>query len=302
MCSFRPQPEDNQRTVGRCSSVPRILAATVLAVGAISTVAAQEVRNTIGPLERSAKPSSPENPVPRRIASAQAVVPSEWRQPAIHGSVRLQVTLNTSGRIGEIRRLGEPLLQFAVGTAVDDATRRTMSNAIVSSAAEALRHWAYEPPAAPLTFIVLFTFSAVPDPTSVQQDPPAIPGGALPLPSSPSPSGAASGSRTLANLPPWPAAADAIEIGPGMKPPQVTKSGRPRYTPEALKAKIQGTVMLQIVVGTNGKVRDARVIRSIPMLDEGALAAAREWEFTPTVVDGKPVPVLLTLELDFNVK
>jgi protein TonB len=44
------------------------------------------------------------------------------------------------------------------------------------------------------------------------------------------------------------------------------------------------------------------VIRSLPMLDEAALAAAREWEFAPTLVDGKPVPVLLMLELEFNVK
>lgn len=288
--------------MGTFSSVRRLLAAAALAAGTIPTAAAQEVRDTVGPLERSAAPSSPENPIPRRTASTQPVLPPEWRQPAVRGGVRLQVTLNDSGRIGEIRRLGEPFVQFAPGAAVDDVTRRTMADAIVNSSAEAVRHWAYEPPAAPITFIVLFTFYAVPEPTSVQQDPPAVVGGrgSLPPPSPP----AASGNRTpsLADLPPWPAAADAIQIGPGMKPPQVTKSGRPRYTPEALKAKIQGTVIMQIVVGTNGKVRDARVIRSLPMLDEAALAAAREWEFAPTIVDGKPVPVLLMLELDFNVK
>lgn len=264
----------------------------MLAVATVATVATQDVRDTIGPLERSASPSSPENPIPRRTASAQAVLPPEWRQPAGRGLVRFQVTLNTSGRVAEIRRLGEPLVQFGVGTTVDDETRRTLAKAIVNSGAEALRRWAYEAPPAPITFHVVFTFYAAPEPTAVQQDPPPVPAsarGALVQPASPPT--------------PWPAAADAIRIGPGMKPPQVTKRGPPpRYTPEAMKAKIQGTVILEVVVGADGKVRDVRVVRSLPMLDGEAIAAAKQWEFTPMIVDGKPVPVLMLLEQDFNLR
>jgi len=288
--------------VGRFSSVPGILAAAVLAVGTLSTAAAQDVRDTIGPLEQSAAPSSPENPIPRRTASVPAAVPPEWRQPAGRGVVRLQVTLNTSGRIGEIRRLGEPLVQFGVGTTVDEATRRAMADAIVGSAAEALRHWAYEAPAAPITFVVVFTFYAVPEPTAVQQDPPGV-RGALPLPSSPAPGAPERRTSSFADLPPWPAAADAMQVGNGVPAPRVTKRAPPpRYTQEAMDAKIQGTVVMQIVVGTDGKVRDARVVRSLPMLDEVALASAKQWEFSPTIVDGRPVPVLLILELDFNLR
>ncbi len=218
--------------------------------------------------------------------------------------MRLQVTLDTTGRIGEIRRLGEPLVQFGVGTSVDDATRRMMGEAMVRSSAEALRQWTYAAPAAPITFVVIFTFYSASAPTSVQQDPPtglAAARGSSPatvaLPSAPN------RPQSLGGLPPWPAAADAIRILPGMKAPEVTKRGPPpRYTPEAMRAKVQGTVILEVVVGTNGKVRDVRVIRSLPMLDEAAIAAAKQWEFAPPMVDGKPVPVLMLLEQHFNLR
>ena len=106
---------------------------------ATASVSAQEVRSTVGPLEKSAKPSSPENPIPKRTASAQPVTPPEFRPPATRGTVRLQVTLNSEGRIGEIRGLGDPLVQFVPAPAVDEKTRRTMNDAIVRSAAEAMR-------------------------------------------------------------------------------------------------------------------------------------------------------------------
>jgi protein TonB len=211
--------------------------------------------------------------------------------------VRFQVTLNTSGRIAEIRRLGEPLVQFGVGTTVDDATRRAMATAIVNSGAEALRRWAYEAPSAPITFQVVFTFYAAPEPTAVQQDPPPLPlaGRGSPPPLSLPP--------PAASLPPWPPLEGTVQVGQGIPAPRLIKSVRPRYTPQALAAKVQGTVVMQIIVDTDGKIRDARVIRSmVPLLDGAALEAARQLEFTPTLVNGKPVRVSLMYETDFNLR
>lgn len=270
----------------------RALCCVITALLATGSASAQEVRSTVGPLERSAKPSSPENPIPRRIASAQAVLPTELRMPANRGMVRLQVTLTTDGRIGEIRQLGEPLVQFNAGTAVDEKTRRPMSDAIVRSAAEALRHWAYEPPAAPITFHVVFTFYTAPEPTAVQQDP------------SPLSSLSARGTGAFTAPPPWPAADGALRAGPGggVPPLRQTKNVRPRYPDEAQRRRIGGAVMLEALIGPDGKVKDVRVIQSTPPFDEAAMDAVRQWEFEPTRIDGKAVSVVMTTTVTFTLR
>jgi TonB family protein len=83
------------------------------------------------------------------------------------------------------------------------------------------------------------------------------------------------------------------------KMPVPTKRVQPVYTAEVMRARIQGTVPVEVLVDEQGKVADARVLRSIPLLDDAALAAAKQWEFTPTLLNGEPVPVLLMLEMNF---
>ncbi len=89
----------------------------------------------------------------------------------------------------------------------------------------------------------------------------------------------------------------------GLVMPKAIKVPVPKYTAEAMRAKIQGTVDVQIVVGPDGKVARARIQRSLDKtygLDEEALAAARQATFEPGTLDGKPVPVLATLTLEFR--
>ena len=70
-----------------------------------------------------------------------------------------------------------------------------------------------------------------------------------------------------------------------------------------MDAKVQGVVTLEILIGTDGKVTDVRVLRTAsPLLNQPAIDAARRWEFTPTVVNGEPKPIVLMLELDFNLR
>jgi TonB family protein len=63
---------------------------------------------------------------------------------------------------------------------------------------------------------------------------------------------------------------------------------------------VQGAVALDLTIDPRGKVSDARVVRSIPLLDAAAVAAARQWEFAPTLIDGKAVPIIATIELTFR--
>jgi TonB family protein len=75
---------------------------------------------------------------------------------------------------------------------------------------------------------------------------------------------------------------------------------KPVYPPTALASHVQGIVILEATIGTDGKVEDAKVIRSIPLLDQAALDAVRQWEFTPTLLAGVPVPVVMTLTVNFS--
>lgn len=83
--------------------------------------------------------------------------------------------------------------------------------------------------------------------------------------------------------------------------PRVIREIKPRYTAEGMRAKLQGTVHMEVVVLADGTVGSARVIKGLGFgLDESALAAARYWLFEPAKVDGKPVASSVTLELEFR--
>jgi len=57
-----------------------------------------------------------------------------------------------------------------------------------------------------------------------------------------------------------------------------------------------------LVIGEDGKVQDARILRSIPLLDQAAIDAVRQWEFMPTLLNGSPVPVLMTATVQFTLQ
>jgi protein TonB len=82
--------------------------------------------------------------------------------------------------------------------------------------------------------------------------------------------------------------------------PAQTKRVSPPYPPEAQAAGAQGVVIMEATVGADGKVTDVRVLRSIPLLDQAAMDAVRQWEYTPTVVNGVAVPVIMTVTVNFT--
>lgn len=93
--------------------------------------------------------------------------------------------------------------------------------------------------------------------------------------------------------------------GSGVLPPRVRLEVKPQYTPDAMRAKIQGLVVVAVVVLPDGTVTDARVIRSLDRtfgLDAKAVEAARQWRFFPGTRQGQPVPVLVNIELEFNLR
>jgi protein TonB len=93
--------------------------------------------------------------------------------------------------------------------------------------------------------------------------------------------------------------------GNGVTLPRVLHEERPQYTSDAMRAKVQGTVLLECIVRPDGSVTDVQVIRSLDPtfgLDQQAVAAAKKWRFAPGTRLGEPVSVQITIELTFTLR
>jgi TonB family protein len=93
--------------------------------------------------------------------------------------------------------------------------------------------------------------------------------------------------------------------GDGVTFPRVLHQVQPEYTPEAIRAKVEGSVLLQAVVRTHGVPEDISVVRSLDQkygLDQQAIAAVRQWRFSPGERNGRPVPVLVQIEIKFALR
>jgi periplasmic protein TonB len=84
--------------------------------------------------------------------------------------------------------------------------------------------------------------------------------------------------------------------------PRKTVDVRPIYPDIARMARKEGTVVMEAVLDPSGHVTQLRVIRSVPMLDEAALDAVRQWRYTPSLYGGRPVSVLMTITIRFTLQ
>ena len=93
--------------------------------------------------------------------------------------------------------------------------------------------------------------------------------------------------------------------GNGVTLPVPLSQPRPSYTSDAMRAKVQGVVLLECIVRPDGSVSDVQVVRSLDPtfgLDQEAIKTARQWRFRPGTRMGEPVPVLITIELTFTLR
>lgn len=89
-------------------------------------------------------------------------------------------------------------------------------------------------------------------------------------------------------------------VGGDIAPPEKIRDVRPGYPALARAAGISGAVIIEATIGPDGRVQNARVLRSVPLLDDAALDAVRQWEYTPTRLNGEPVAVLMTVTVVFS--
>jgi protein TonB len=93
-----------------------------------------------------------------------------------------------------------------------------------------------------------------------------------------------------------------VRVGGEIKEPTKIKHVPPVYPEIAQQARIQGVVILETVIGEDGAVREARVLRPAPLLDQAALDAVLQWKYTPTLLNGQPVPVIMTVTVTFTLQ
>jgi TonB family protein len=93
-----------------------------------------------------------------------------------------------------------------------------------------------------------------------------------------------------------------IRVGGDIPAPTKIHNVTPVYPQIAISARVQGVVVIEATIGPDGKIQDTKVLRSIPLLDQAALDAVRQWEYTPTRLNGEPVPVIMTVTVNFTLQ
>jgi protein TonB len=91
-----------------------------------------------------------------------------------------------------------------------------------------------------------------------------------------------------------------VRIGGQIKAPKKTRNVDPTYPSLALEAHVQGVVILEATISASGEVTDVKVLRGHPLLEKAAVAAVQQWAYSPTMLNGTPVPVVMTVTVNFK--
>jgi protein TonB len=113
------------------------------------------------------------------------------------------------------------------------------------------------------------------------------------------------GVRSIAPVPPPappapPPTLAPLRVGGAVREPKKITDVRPVYPAIAQAAKVEGLVILEAVINERGVVERVKVLRSAPLLDAAAVDAVQKWRYTPTLLNGTPVSVLMTITLRFT--
>jgi protein TonB len=232
-------------------------------------------------------PVTPENPIPRRLFSTVVPYPASMVGSGYSAIVEVRVVLDASGSVSSVGRGAVSLSRLPPTPA---AATQTM-DAFADAAAAAIQQWRYDAPAnAPLAFYVRVTFSPTGESRAVQADAPRGGSGLG--------AGAITGGGGTASV--APADGGPVRVGGGVRAPVQLSKVNPVYPPIALSARVQGVVILELTLDAQGFVTDARVLRSIPLLDQAAIDAVRQWQYAPTLLNGVPVPIVMTATVQFT--
>jgi len=95
---------------------------------------------------------------------------------------------------------------------------------------------------------------------------------------------------------------EILRIGGDVEGPRLVRRVEPEYPRIAILARVQGTVILEGVIGTTGRIESLRVLKSAQLLDDAALRAVGQWRYTPARRGGVPVKVYLSIRVEFRLE
>jgi len=146
----------------------------------------------------------------------------------------------------------------------------------------------------PVAAAVADTGLGSPDESAPRAEAGGVPGGI----SGGVPGGIVGGVVASVAVPPTPIV--PVRVGGEIKEPRKIRHVNPIYPELAVAAHVHGNVVLECLVSPQGAVTDVKLVRGIPLLNASAMDAVRQWAYTPTLKDGVPVPVLLTVTVTFQ--
>ena len=115
--------------------------------------------------------------------------------------------------------------------------------------------------------------------------------------------GGIAGGDPVAPPPPPPARPkEPVRVGGVIQPPTRLVNVNPVYPPIALASRREGIVILEALIAEDGSIRDVRLLRPAPLFEEAAIAAVRQWRFSPTLLNGEPVPLVMTVTVSFTLQ
>ena len=116
------------------------------------------------------------------------------------------------------------------------------------------------------------------------------------------------GERTIASVQPGPVTVPGcpttapVRVGGSIGVPRKDVDVKPVYPPAAQEAKVQGIVIVEAIIDCTGSVINPRVLRGQPMLNDAALEAVSQWKYRPVLLNGSPVPVIMTMTVTFRLE
>jgi TonB family protein len=93
-----------------------------------------------------------------------------------------------------------------------------------------------------------------------------------------------------------------VRVGGDIRQPMKIRDVKPVYPPVAQEARLQGIVILEGLIDEQGNIADVNVLRGVPLLNDAAIDAVRQWKYTPTLLNGVPVPVIMTMTVTFTLQ
>ena len=258
-------------------------------------------------LSASAPPSTPQDRVdvrlpvvPRRKVEKRVrpAYPPEVQRLGLEAYVVLKLTVSPAGEVTQTDRIsGVVNLRPDEENASARAEFYAANPYVFTTAAEgAAKQWRFESSDSSMTCFVSFTFHLTPGPDLAQNKSRPASATLSPVPGSSRPGLTVPSGRALGPIGP-------IRVdGQKVKPPVRLVNVNPVYPEDARAAGVGGVVVLQITVGEDGSVIDARVLRSVPMLDQAAIDAVLQWVYEPTLLNGVPIAVERTVTINFTLR